>query len=660
MGSESNTLRELLRILAGKWRQGESAQLPGSERKDAGRSGEDVSNAKEDYLSVVEEIFGAIVDGISIQDTGFRVMYQNPAQKRLTGDRLGELCYMAYANQECVCDGCPLERTFRDGNDHVLEKNGRNRRGNYSIEIKTSALKNPDGQIIAGIEVVRDISDRGRAEKKLCQAEARYRSIFEQSPGAILIVDPETALPVEFNRKALDLLGYSPEELSALTVLRIDARETPEELRTHMKNILRKGRDDFETRIRTKEGEIRDASVSIRVIELGERRFFQFILHDITNRKTREEERIRTQKLESVGVLAGGLAHDFNNQLTAILGNVSMARMEADPQTRLATRLQEAEEALFRARGVTQRLLTFSRGGMPVRKTLFLNELIRDSAMFALQGSENRIDFSLPVDLWPVLGDEGQIRQVMYNLLANAEQAMPGTGVIRVSCENIPADRMGELPVKRGNHVRISVSDTGTGIAKKDLARIFDPYFTTKEGKSGLGLTASHSIVRKHDGGIVVESKPGAGTTVHLYLPAFEREAEEAKDEWVDPGRKRRILVMDDEECVRETTREMLLLIGYDADCAREGEEAIRMYQEAMRKSEPFAAVIMDLTVSSGMGGREAIVRLLEIDPAAKVIVSSGYNDDPMMANHERYGFRGIAPKPYTIKELHRTLSGIV
>lgn len=611
-------------------------------------------------MSAVEEILGAIGDGISVQDTGFRVIYQNPAHRKLTGEHLGEFCYKAYADQDRVCDGCPLDRTFRDGNDHVLEKNGLGRRGVFSVEIKSSALRNADGQIIAGIEVVRDISDRRSAEEKVCQAEARYRSIFEQSPDAIVIVDSETALPVEFNGRALELLGYSPEELSALPAYRIDARETPDQLRARMKTILREGKDDFETRIRTKRGEIRDVSVSIRVIDLGERRFFQCILHDISDRKKREQERSRAQRLESVGVLAGGLAHEFNNRLASILGSISMARMEADPQTRLASRLQEAEEALLRARGLTHQLLTFSRGGLPVRKILFLSEVVRDSAMFALQGSEVRIDFSLPGDLWPVLGDEGQIRQVMYNLLANAEQAMPGSGVIRVSCGNVPADRVGEASLKERDYVRISVSDSGTGITKENLGRIFEPYFTTREGKSGLGLTAAHSIVRNHDGAIVVESTPGTGTTVHLYLPAFERRIEQAMDGGVVPGRMRRILVMDDEDCVRETTREMLLLLGYEADCAREGEEAVRMYRAAMQKGEPFAAVIMDLTVSSGMGGREAIMRLLEIDPAAKVIVSSGYSDDPVMANHEQYGFRGAAPKPYTIRELRKTLGGIV
>jgi two-component system cell cycle sensor histidine kinase/response regulator CckA len=379
-------------------------------------------------------------------------------------------------------------------------------------------------------------------------------------------------------------------------------------------------------------------------------------LSDITKRKRMEEDISKIQKLESIGILAGGIAHDFNNILTAILGNVSLAKIY-DLQSNVQERLTEAEKACMQAKELTQQLLTFSRGGAPVKKVTSIAHLLSDSAIFASSGSNARCECSIPDDLWAAEVDEGQISQVVNNLVINAEQAMPGGGVIKVSAENIFLSES-VLPLEDGNYVKISVEDQGVGIPEQHLQRIFDPYFTTKQKGSGLGLATSYSIIRNHDGHIVVESILGVGTTFHIYLPASSEEAvtREKMEEEIPVMGKGNILVMDDEEFIRELVGDMLVNIGYEATTVSDGAEAVELYKEAKESGRPFDAVIMDLTVPGGMGGREALRRIMEIDPEIKAIVSSGYSNDPIMADFGKYGFSGVIAKPYKTGELSEVL----
>lgn len=388
---------------------------------------------------------------------------------------------------------------------------------------------------------------------------------------------------------------------------------------------------------------------------------FWWLKRDISDKKRMEEELLKGQKLEALGILAGGIAHDFNNLLTGILGNISLAQMCVKPSHRAFRRMEAAGKAAVRARDLTRQLLPFSRGGAPIKKTASVAEIIKDCATFVLRGSKVRCEFGLPHDLWPVQIDEGQISQVINNLIINAVQAMPEGGTITVRAVNVRITGKTALPLEKGKYVRISVSDTGVGIPQDHLNKIFDPYFTTKPKGTGLGLATSYSIVKKHGGLMTVDSDEGIGTTFYFFLPSSGGEASpvEGPERPLVRG-KGRILVMDDEALIRDLAGEFLTLMGYSVGFARNGTEAIRAYKEAMDEGEPFDAVIMDLTIPGGMGGKEAIQRLRRIDPHIKAVVSSGYSNDPIMSAHEKYGFKGVLPKPYDGNQLSEVLDNVI
>jgi signal transduction histidine kinase/ActR/RegA family two-component response regulator len=375
-----------------------------------------------------------------------------------------------------------------------------------------------------------------------------------------------------------------------------------------------------------------------------------------------EEELFRTRQLESLGVLAGGIAHDFNNLLTAILGNISLAKLVADPSDKMFARLEDAEKASVRARDLTQQLLTFSKGGAPIKKVTSIADVIKDSARFALRGSKTRCELTVPDDLWPVEVDEGQISQVINNLVINADQAMPEGGEVNICAGNLVLNERRRVSLPLGRYIRISVKDSGMGIPKDHLSKIFTPYFSTKQRGSGLGLATSYSIVGKHNGLITVESELGTGTTFHIYLPATEKETlKKEKETNTMSNGKGKILIMDDEEMVRCATGEMLSHIGYKVEFANDGAEAIRLYKKA-KESEGlcYDMVILDLTVPGGTGGKETVRKLLEIDPNVKAVASSGYANGSIMAEFKKYGFKGVIAKPYRIDELYDVVNRVI
>ncbi len=382
---------------------------------------------------------------------------------------------------------------------------------------------------------------------------------------------------------------------------------------------------------------------------------------EIEERKKLEDELIRTEKLESLGILAGGIAHDFNNILTGILGNISLATLGMSRENSNYVILSEVEKASLKAKALTQQLLTFSKGGEPVKKTVFMKDLITDAANFALRGSNVKCSFDLQEDLYAVDVDEGQMNQVIHNLLINAIQSMRTGGVVLIQAENLANTTSEWRSLTRGKYIKLTLRDHGPGIPKEDLHKIFDPYFSTKKKGTGLGLATTYSIIQKHGGYITVESQPGSGTAFFIYLPASEKEVEVcAEDETKILAGEGKILIMDDDEIVREALSTILKRLGYQVESVPDGEEAIKMYREAMASDRSFGAVVMDLTIPGGMGGKEAVKELLGIDPAAKVIASSGYSNDPLMANFSEYGFRNVLAKPYAIKDIASVLSKVL
>ena len=384
--------------------------------------------------------------------------------------------------------------------------------------------------------------------------------------------------------------------------------------------------------------------------------------------KVIEEELVKARKLESIAALSGGIAHDYNNLLTSIMGNISLAQAYLEPDDKAFTLLNAAQHASMLAKDLTQKLVVFSKGGSPTRKIAFLSPLVKRATEFSLSGSNVKCEFNIPDELWAVEIDETQIGQAIYNLIMNAREAMSDGGIIRVDAENVDiADEV--LHLKNGRYVKVSFKDEGVGIPKERLGKIFDPYFSTKEMGAqkgmGLGLSICHSIIKGHGGGVGVESKEGAGTTFSIYLPASGKEILEEKTEnklmeETTVFGKGRILVMDDEKMIRDLAGEILSHLGYEVQFSKNGTEAIKYYKEALEYGEPFDAVVLDLTVRGGMGGKEAIRELMKIDPDVVAIVSSGYSDNSVMTDFEKHGFSGVVAKPYSVHEVSETLSKLL
>jgi two-component system, cell cycle sensor histidine kinase and response regulator CckA len=540
----------------------------------------------------------------------------------------------------------------------VVSKSGKQR----MIAWHNTLLRDEAGTIIGSLSSGEDITERTYAEKSRRESEEKYRDLFENANDAIFMVDADLNY-VEVNKKAVELFGYSREELLSMNILDVIPPDQRPKSEIEFKKIRDKeSYDKFAGKMRTKDGCWLDIEVSSSpIIKEGKLIGSRDIVRDITDRKRLEEEFLKREKLESLGVLAGGIAHDFNNLLTAILGNISLAKIHADPASKIHSLLIEAEKASLRSSDLSRHLLTFSRGGAPVKAVVNIGALIKETAAFSLSGSDVKCIFQIADDLRVAEIDAGQISQVINNLIINADQAMPEGGTITIVCENVTLEPDNTILLQAGRYVKIDVQDRGTGIRKEHINKIFDPYFTTKQKGSGLGLASAYSIVQRHNGRLTVESTLGSGATFHVYLPAAESDKAEAaaKTETLMTGNGR-ILVVDDEEIVREVAGEMLKTLGYEVDSARDGNEAIMRYTQARQAGKPFRAVIMDLTMPGGMGGRETMERLREMDPGVKTVVSSGYSHDEVMANFRDFGFIGVISKPYQPSELGKTLHQIL
>ena len=382
---------------------------------------------------------------------------------------------------------------------------------------------------------------------------------------------------------------------------------------------------------------------------------------DISKRKKMEEEVMRAQKLESIGVLAGGIAHDFNNFLTVILNGIFYLEETCDGDEVSKTVMEDMKNVVEKAKTVSSELLTFSRGGAPVKEVTSIATLIKNNIEFFLSGSNVKANIDIDKGLWAAEADAGKIVQALSNTVLNAVHAMPDGGTLEVKASNEIIKDSPDLPIEKGKYIRISILDHGSGIENDALSKIFDPYYTTKSKATGMGLTTAYSIIKHHEGQIDVNSEPGKGTEVIIHLPAYDIEPalkEEITEHAMTEGLK--LLFMDDEKRLREIVSKLLRLSGHKVAEAANGSEAIQQFEEAMNSGKPFDAVILDLTIPGGMGGKETIEKLLEFDSTVKAIVASGYSNDPVVANFRDYGFSGSLQKPYMVEDLIDKLNEIL
>ncbi|WP_224984946.1 hybrid sensor histidine kinase/response regulator [Geomonas agri] len=517
------------------------------------------------------------------------------------------------------------------------------------------------------IVLVRDITARHQIEEALQQNEEILKVLMEEMPAGVGWAD-ESGRIQYLNSYVSDWLGYVSDDHPTLEQLM--ERALPD--RAYRDQVLAAWREEIaktlesDVPVTPQEAKISCADGSSKHIILNTRLVHHrilFTLTDITKWEAMQKELLKAQKLESLGVLAGGIAHDFNNILTGILGNLSFAELLLDPEHPAQGAVKNAGKASQRAAELAHQLLTFSKGGQPIKKVVPLGRLIEESLALSLHGTKVQTRLELQEGLHAIEADEGQMNQAFSNVIINACQAMPGGGVLTVAAQNARLQANNDQGLPSGDYVKVSFTDQGCGIGYEDQKLIFDPYYSTKPGGSGLGLASVHSIVIKHGGRVEVASAPGAGTTLTFYLPS----AGEAVPDEVPPQPERSgkpgegtVLVMDDEEAIRTLTRDMLQYLGYQVVTCADGEEAVRLYREAAGEGKPFAVAIMDLTIPAGMGGKEAAQQILALDPGARLIVSSGYSNDPVMAEHADYGFCAAVVKPYRCDELQQAMERVL
>ncbi len=522
------------------------------------------------------------------------------------------------------------------------------------------------GTLLGRVWSFRDITERRQVETALQTSDHIYRTILNNIRDTFYRTDKNGLLTM-VSPSGLSMFGYDSldEIIGKLTAASFykDPAERERLMATMKKDGFVK---DYELTLVRKDGSTLPISLSSTVYtdSNGEFAGFEGFIRDISERKQIEEERLKTQKLEAVGTLAGGIAHDFNNILQGVLGYISLARMTWSDREESRSALGEAETALHRSVKLTNQLLTFSKGGKPVKRPVDLLPVVESAAKFALSGSRSGYRVAAEEGVFQAEADDGQIAQVIQNIVLNADQAMPGGGMVEIALRHVQVPGK-NLPqgMEAGRYVEIAVKDSGIGIAEEHLGRIFEPYFSKKKSGSGLGLATSYSIIKNHKGLIDVRSVVTKGTVVSIYLPAIalQQILEPAPPaETAASGRPARVLLMDDERVILDVAGAMLRILGHEAVFAAHGNEAVEKYRMAMRSGKPFDLVILDLTIRGGMGGAETIKALRDIDSAVKAIVSSGYSDDADVSSYHELGFLAFLKKPYDAEKLQKIMNEVL
>jgi two-component system cell cycle sensor histidine kinase/response regulator CckA len=616
------------------------------------------------------EILTSIPDGVIILDKDNTLHFMNPAAEDLLGRENMKSPGKSFAFPMITdeSESREIEILRQDGNPATIEMRG----------VKVD-WKGQDAWLIS----LRDITGKKKLLKAFSQEKERLDITLRSIVDGVITTDQKGVIRL-INWMAVQMTGWPQQEAVGkplANVLKLKDKTTGEFLldagkkaMTVDENVEIASSNDWDWILISRSGNKMPIEYSCApVLKEGEVMGLVLVMRDTTEKKELEEDLKRSRNLEALGVLARGIAHEYNNILTSTLGYISLAKVVTADKHKIFPMLQKAEEAGIRAKEISYRLLTFSKGGEPQKR--------KESIVNTLEQAANHILKSLPITtawhfdqhLWSVMIDRHQVSLAVSNILKNAAEALSNKGSIEIKVKNFRVPIKKSPVITRGNYVKITITDQGSGIPDENLPKIFDPYFTTKEKAEGMGLTTAYSIIRKHGGWIGVKSKKdqeAGGTTVTLLLPAAVTLLEHKKpavpvpiqEKEPEPPavKKRKILVMDDEDMIREITREMLEFLEYEAVAAEDGEEALELYQSAMNSGSPIEVVILDLVVPTGMGGKECIQKLQKIDPNVIAVVSSGYSDDPVVANYQDYGFRGVLSKPYKIDQLKEILEQFI
>ncbi len=603
---------------------------------------------------------------LNVLDINSNVILWNKAAEKISGfskeevmghSMIWEWCYPdeEYRNEITARAASTIQenKIIEDFETTIVSKGGKKR----SILWNSRNLVNHKGKTIGSIALGQDITSQKQAQEALRENEKLLRTMAENYPNSyIAIIEKDYTIGFtsgrEFKRQNLD-----PEQYTGLPLEQV-FHDNTDAVRTQYKKAFNGTECAFEMSINNEHQYYRAVPL---FAEDGSIPRILVVAENITDRKELESRLQQAQKMDAIGTLAGGIAHDFNNLLGVITGNVSYSLSQLNQDDELFEVLMAVQEGASQAKALTHQLLTFSKGGEPVKKTLNINPLLKESAQFANRGSNTRCEFELCKKIFSVDVDPGQINQVINNLVINANQAMPHGGIIYIRSENVKIEPDASPLLSAGNYVKIIVEDQGIGISKKHLSSIFDPFFTTKQKGNGLGLSSAYSIIQKHNSHITVSSELEAGTVFNIYIPASDNAFENTKNKQ-DAAHKGhgKVLLLDDQEQILKMMGRMLNRMGYEAEFTTDGTQTVEIYKEAQSSGMPFDLVILDLTVPGGMGGAKTIIELLKINPSVKAIVSSGYSNDPIMANYEDYGFCAIASKPYSFAQLNELLNKIL
>jgi len=494
-----------------------------------------------------------------------------------------------------------------------------------------------------------------RLENELRSTKAHLESILVHSFDLILHIKKDGTIRY-VNRQLDSELGYLQDELQGRHILDIVPDHQKKFILEKWNEVNEGISGTYETQLIKADGIPMDCLISQSPAEGLDG--FIMVIHNISDRRSMEHELLKMQSLESVSTFAGGFAHDFNNILTVILGNISLAKMYV-MEKEVYNYLVEIEKAAIRAKDLSMQLLTFSEGKKPFKTLTAIDKLIKDSTLSVLKGTKVNCEFFISPDLWNVEIDRRQIGQAINNLIILAYHAMSNGGTINIQAYNVSLGSENMLGLKSGDYIKVSMRTQGLVIPFENTEKIFASS-TNKPGGGSLELATAYSIIKNNNGHITLESKAGFGTTFYIYLPASSDKLDIKEREKRLIRGQGSVLVMDDEDMVRLVTGKMLYQLGYTAEFVKNGDEAIQVYKKAKESSNGFDAVIIDLTIPGGMGGKETIRKLIDYDPQVKAIVASGYAHDPVMSEYKDYGFCGAVPKPFTIEELGNLLQSIL